>query len=494
MTVTNAQVRKMNEEYSKCNDLTLASLKSGMDRKTARKYRDAGKLPSELKKPRTWRTREDAFEEDWPALKEMLVDAPELEAKSLFEYLLDQKPDKYQQGQLRTLQRRVREWRALSGPPKDVFFPQKHRPGEAMQTDFTRMGELGITIDGAPFSHMLCHEVLPYSNWEWGTICHSESIPALRCGVQDALFRLGRRPIYHQTDNSTAATHHVNDNKRQFNDKYKALMDHLGMTPRTTGIGKKEQNGDVEASHRVLKRRMKQHLLLRGSSDFDSVDDYRRFLDGVMDGANKLRTDKVKEELGAMKLVLVDRLPDHSKTTANVSKWSTIRVKHNSYSVPSRLIDERVQVRLYDDRLEVFFSGVRQMTADRLHGRFKHRIDYRHVIWSLVKKPGAFQRYRFRSDMFPTVTFREAYDRLVATSLTEREADLAYLRVLHLAASTMEADVQIALECLLEAGELPLPDAVKALVLPIQEPSIPEMLAYNPDLSAYDSLLGEGVQ
>lgn len=489
--MTDAQVRKMNEDYTRHGNLGLAALRSGMDRKTARKYRDAGQVPSELRVERTWRTRKDPFEADWPELEAMLSAAPELEAKTLFEVLQEQHPGRYQPGQLRTLQRRVRRWRARSGPDKEVFFPQRHQPGKAAQTDFTWATELGVTIGGEPFEHMLCHLVLPYSNWEWASICQSESLVALRTGVQDALFRLGRRPEYHQTDNSSAATHRVSTGRRAFNDDYAALMRHLGMKPRTIAVGKKEQNGDVESSHRALKRRMKQHLLVRGSKDFDSVDEYRSWLHGVLEKANAHRGERVKEDLAAMKPLLVDRLPAYSEVRVRVTKWSTIRVKHNTYSVPSRLIDELVKVRIYDDRLEVFHGDAHQETLPRLQGRHHHRIRYRDVIWSLVRKPRAFDGYRYRDDLFPSVVFRQSYDAL-QQRLSPRAADLEYLRVLHLAASTMESDVELALECLLDAGEVPTMEDVKALVVPSKPVSVPEIPPYQPDLNAYDELLAAG--
>jgi len=494
MAVTDAQVRKMSEELSKSNNLSRAALKSGMDRKTARKYRDAGQVPSQLVQPRSWRTRNDPFEEDWADMTVMLTDAPELEAKALFEHLVGLRPGRYEEGQVRTFQRRVREWRALHGPPKTVFFPQQHRPGEAMQTDFTWATELGVTIAGEPYEHMLCHAVLPYSNWEWATICFSESFVAMSEGVQAAVFRLGRTPEWHQTDNSSSATHRVSDGngKRTFNDDYASLMRHLDMKPRTTGIGEKEQNGDVEALNGALKRRLKQHLLLRSSRDFDSVEDYRSWLEGVLQLANGLRSGKMKEELAAMSMLRVDRLPSYKAVDVGVSKWSTIRVKRNTYSVPSRLIGERLKVRIHDDRLEVFHGTTLQASIERLRARHEHRIDYRHVIWSLVRKPWAFERYRYRDDLFPSLTFRQAYDAL-CDALSGRNADIAYLRVLHLAASTLEADVELALECLLSEGELPLPDAVKALVVPLQTPAVPDMKPFDPCLKVYDGLLVEGV-
>lgn len=475
------------EELSKSASLSRAALKSGMDPKTARRYRDAGKLPSQMAAPRTWRTREDPFAEDWPAVVERLELAPELEAKSLFEWLLEQHPDRYHEGQQRTLQRRVRQWRAQHGPDKEVFFSQAHRPGEAAQTDFTWATSLGVTIAREPFEHMLCHFVLPYSNWQWATVCHSESMAALRCGVQSALFRLGRVPEYHQTDNSTAATHGLGTGERDFNQEYVALMDHFGMKPRTIEVGRKEQNGDVEALNGALKRRLKQHLLVRGSEDFDSLRAYESWLASVIDKANGLRKKRVKEDVEAMRPLRVDRLPEYVVERPRVTSWSTIRVKRKTYSVPSRLKGERVCVHVYEDRLEVRYGGKVQLEVERLRGGKAHCINYRHIIWSLVQKPGAFPRYRYREELFPTDTFRRAYDALVE-SLSERQADLHYLRVLHLAASTMEADVESALDLLLDEGRTPVVESVKALVGPT-ETSVPDMAVPTVDLGGYDVLL-----
>ena len=159
---TDAQVRKLMEEMSKQGQVGLAALRSGMDRKTARKYLSAGGLPPEPSPPRWWRTRPDPFEEDWPAITERLEAAPGLEGRALFEDLLKRHPERYDAGQLWTFQRRVKQWRAEQGPGKEVFFPQAHRPGEAGQTDFTDAGRLGVTIAGELFPHLLCHVVLPY--------------------------------------------------------------------------------------------------------------------------------------------------------------------------------------------------------------------------------------------------------------------------------------------------------------------------------------------
>ena len=510
--VTDRQVRKLMEELTKEDNLNKASMKAGMSRNTGRKYRKAGKLPSQLKQEhdRDWRTHEDAFEADWPSIELRLDDAPELEAKALFEYLMTSNYEKaeqlrregraeeadaiaqYDPGQVRTFQRRVKVWRATKGPEKIVFFPQEHRPGEAMQTDFTWATELEVTIVSELLEHMFCHSVLPYSNWEGATLCRSESFSAMSCGVQNHVFRLGRVPKYHQTDRSSAATHTVDD-KGVFNKDYAAMIRHLGMEPRTIGVGASEQNGDIEAQNGVLKRRLKQHLLLRGSNDFESIEEYQQFVNAVLVKANALRRKKIVEELEHMRPLQVSRLPDYRELDVGVAKWSTVRVKNNTYSVPSRLIGERVRVRIYDDRLEVWYGQQLQLTVDRLLGRNGHQINYRHIIWSLVRKPGAFLRYRYREALFPSLAFRRTYDRLEEEHGSGRRADLEYLRILHLAASTMESDVEVALDLLLESKQRFDVEAVKSVVGVAEPIDVPILRIPEVDLTTYDQLLSAGV-
>ena len=488
------------EEMSKHGRIGDAAMKAGMHRETARKYITAGELPSTMVAPRDWRTRPDPFEEHWPEIEARLRATPELEAKTVFELLQEQHPGRYDAGQLRTLQRRVKRWRAAHGPEREIVFAQQHRPGEAAQTDFTWTTELAVTIAGQVFAHMLCVLVLPYSNWQWATVCMSESIAALRKGVQRAVFQLGRVPQWHQTDCSTAATHKipdgqvtlVEDSKRPFNVEYVALMKHLGMKPRTTEVGAKEQNGDVESGHGALKRRLEQALLVRGSRDFESAEAWQAFVDQVVRKANANRGKRVAEDLAAMRELDVAKLPEYVEEEVRVSDWSTVRVKHCAYSVPSRLIGEWVRVRIFEDRLEVRFADQVELACERLRGRNLRRIDYRHVIWSLVQKPGAFARYVYREEMFPSLAFREAYDQIQAAR-PGTKGDLEYLRILHLAASTMESEVVAAL-ALLKMGDKPVTAAaIRELVAAPTPIDVPALASTRIDLAEYDALLIEEV-
>ncbi|MEY2932891.1 MAG: hypothetical protein RL033_3640 [Pseudomonadota bacterium] len=486
------------EEMTKHDEIGRAAMKADMDRTTARKYVRAGRLPSEMAAPRTWSTREDPFAEDREEIEVLLTDTPELEAKTIFALLTKKYPGRYEPGQLRTLQRHVKRWRAEHGPEKEVVLAQLHRAGEAAQTDFTSTMELAITIAGQVFMHLLCVVVLPYSNWQWATVCLSESMAALRRGVQAALFQLGRVPEYHQTDNSTAATHRIPDGKlvladggkRAFNEEYLAVMRHFGMKPRTTEIGAKEQNGDVEASNGAIKRRLEQALLVRGSRDFASVEAWESFVQEVLRNANSVRGHRVVEDLAAMRPLDVSRLPEFTEEHICVSEWSTIRVKHCAYSVPSRLMGETLRVRIYEDRIEAHYAGTVELRCERLRGRNLRRIDYRHVIWSLMRKPGGFARYVYREEMFPSVVFRRAYD-AVQTPHHGVKGDIEYLRILHLAASTLEADVEAALERLFAEGRAISADNVKAIVMKPALTEVPVLDALPIDLFVYDALLAD---
>lgn len=497
--VSDAQVRKLMEEMTKHGRIGEASMKAGMDRKTAGKYVRAGKFPSEMTTARDWRTREDPFVEDWTEVVALLEATPELEAKTLFDLLAERHPGRYEPGQLRTLQRHIRQWRAEHGPDREVVLGQVHRAGEAGQVDFTWTTELGITIAGIAFIHMLCVFVLPFSNWQWATVCLTESMAALRRGVQAALFQLGRRPKWLQTDNSTAATHRIPEGKaeaeperkRPFNEDYLALVRHFGMKARTTAVGAKEQNGDVEASNGAIKRRLEQALLVRGSRDFESREAWEEFVHGVLRKANAARGRRVAEDLAAMLPVDVSRLPEYVEEEYDVSEWSTIRVRHCAYSVPSRLKEHTVKVRLYEDRIEVMFAGKVELACERLRGRNLRRIDYRHVIWTLVRKPAGFARYVYREEMFPSLAFRRAYDAIQEVHPGTR-GDVEYLRILHHAASTIEADVEAALELLLGDKRAVTSDGVKAILNTGKATSVPTLEAPVVELRDYDALLVDG--
>jgi hypothetical protein len=465
-------------------------------RKTVRKYERLGKLPSEMKQARSYRTRTDPFAEDWEELEKLLEMAPELEAKTLFDWLCERKPGKYQEGQLRTLQRRVSNWRVMN-EERLLTLDQKHQPGEVLQTDGTWMNKLGISIQGATFEHMLIHSVLPYSNWEWGRVVQSESLLAIRLGVQSALEKLGYVPEIHQTDNTTAATHNLgpaardkNLEERGFNEEYLQLMAHFGMKPRTIHVNSPNENGDIESANGAFKRAVEQHLLLRGSHDFESLEAYEAFLWGIMEKRNAGRQKRLAEELAAMKPQSVEPWPQMREFNLRVGNNGILRVCNNGYSVPSGLKGKRVKAKVYEWQIEVCYANRCVEVLPRLTGIQRYRINYRHVIDTLLRKPGGFRNYRHRDELFPRDVFRQAWENL-EKRFSPRKADLTYLRVLKLAAEGLETDVADALEILL-ASETNWDDGSVAKMVRPAPAVVPELQQQTVNLAEYDRLLKRG--
>jgi len=496
----------MMNHYEEHRNLELAGAKVGVCRQTAAKYVNSGILPSEAAQPRNYRTRTNPFAEVWPMVIAKLKLTPELRAKELYDWVCEQYPGEFSPGQLRTFQRHVRKWRALDGPEKVASCPQVHPPGKRMSLDFTDAAELGITIAGEPFPHKLGHCTLTHSNWCWASIVLSESLPAVKLTLQDALVRLGRVPEELWMDNSTAATHKPGQKQardelapvapenegrmREFNTGFLELVRHFGITPRTINIGKSNENGDIESQNGHLKACLNQHLLLRGSRDFESVEAYRRFLNQVLLRRNAQRGDVFTDELKAMKVLRAKRLPEYRVETPVVSAGSTVQVSSNTYSVPSRLIGQRLHARVHDAHVDIYYSGKFQVRAPRLIGRGHHHVDYRHVIGSLLRKPGAFANYRYRDAMFPTVTFRRAFDQLEGTC-SSRTAVHDYLRILALAADGRQSEVNTVLDDLLVAKTVPRWATVEEF-LPRAEPvAVPEIAPLVPDLISYDVHLPE---
>lgn len=485
--VTDQQVRRLLKLMQKEITCSIAAAKVGMDEKTARKYVRAGKLPSELMTAHVWRTRPDPFEEHWEGVREKLVANPGLEAKTLFEDLQRRFPGTFADGQLRTLQRRMKRWRAVEGPSKEVFFPQLHRPGELAQSDYTHMGKLGITINRQPFDHLIYHFVLTYSNWETGSICYSESFESLSEGLQAALWELGGVPQAHQTDRLTAAVHNAL-HQEEFTQRYQALLRHYGLTGRKTQAASPNENGDVEQRNHRLKKAIQQTLLLRGSFDFDSMEEYRLFLRRLFTRLNNGRRERFLEEQRVLRNLPARRLESYTRLEVTVGRTSTIRVSNNSYSVESRLIGEALQVQLFADHLDLYYAQKRVDTLPRLRGKNRHLINYRHVIDQLQRKPGAFENYRYREEMFPGSCFRLAYDELKERH-TQQVAAREYLKILAMAAKESEAAVMAALSEL--CGRQPITaQAVEELVRAQQLPTpVTDIGIAAVDLANYDRLL-----
>jgi hypothetical protein len=488
--VTDEQVRLMRKKRMEGKTQRAAAAAAGMSERTARTWA-SGALPSQMKEPRSWRTREDPFAADWTSEIEPLLVADEdgkLEAKTVLAALVRQRPERYEHGQLRTLQRRFRDWRAQHGPGKEVYFPQVHPAGRTASIDFTRMSELGVTIAGAVFVHMFFHVVLPFSGWHFVDLAFGETFEALVKGLQGALHALGGVPERVRMDNLSAATHELRlTGGRSLTTRFKAVLDHFALDASRIRPGEAHENGVVEKGHGVFKSALDQALRLRGSRDFPSVETYLAFVAQIVErDLHAGRDAKIAEERSVLRPLPSTRLPEYTRLLVQVRRWSTIQVAKKPYSVPSRLIGHEVEVRLFADVLEVRYAGRIVETIPRLRGDAPSRIDYRHVIWSLARKPGAFAQYRYREDLFPSLVFRRAYD-----ALRERRgdrADVEYVRVLHLAASTSEAVVERALAELLASGATWDYATLKALAQP-ERPPIPAVHVEAPDLADYDRLI-----
>jgi len=488
--VTDQQVRRLLKLAQTEKNFGIAAIKAGMDEKTARKYRKLEKLPSELQKQTTWRTRQDPFEDVWHEVKSMLEINPGLEAKTLFEDLQRRSPGRFSDGQLRTLQRRIKIWRASEGPPKEVFFTQVHTPGQLSQSDFTSMNKLGITIGGQPFDHLVYHFVLTYSNWETGTICFSESFESLSEGLQNALWKLGGVPEDHRTDCLTTAvqkTSHPDD----FTRRYQDLLDHYGLTGCKTNPNSPHENGDVEQRHHRFKRALDQSLLLRNSRDFADRHEYERFLRRLFKQLNAGRRRRFLEEQAVLHRLPKHRIDACKTSTTTVGPSSTIRVNHNVYSVDSRLIGERIKVRLFMDHLEIWYGQKKLDTLPRLRGESKHKINYRHIIDSLIRKPGAFENYRYRDELFPTSRFRIVYDDL-KKRYSQLQTTRQYLNILYLAAKDSETAVDDVLRMMIDKNIALSDEQVEALVKSSEPvPVVTEVRIPAVDLACYDQLLVE---
>jgi hypothetical protein len=487
--VTDQQVRRLFDVQNRYEHHYQAADAAGISRKTAHKYLKSGKLPSSCRAEHTWPTRQDPFSEDWAFIEQIMKDTQAaLEVKTLFDHLQRAYPGKYHNGQLRTLQRRIKAWKALCGPSKEIFFSQHYDPGQWACSDFTCMNELHITIAQQPFEHLFYHFVLCYSNWQAGRICFSESFESLSLGIQDALWKLGGVPVYHRTDNLTSAVHKVG-HPDIFTDKYRGLASHYGFASSRTNPASPHENGDVEKSNDLFKHAVDQSLILRGSRDFDRVEDYAKFLQKILDRMNQNCQKRFAEEKEVLQSLPNLRYDAYETRTCKVGRGGTLRVLHNTYSTHSRLVGETVKVRVYADKLELWYAQRLIETLPRLRGENGHCINYRHHIDRLVRKPGAFENYCYKDDLFPTSQFRIAYD-ILREAYSLRQANKEYLKILELAAKDSESLVNEALRLLISLEKEISFDIVKQFIDSKQKtPDPTEVTIESVDIQDYDQLL-----
>jgi len=486
--VSDAQVRLYRQKRMDGKTQTAAAASAGMSIRTAREW-DGGPVPSATKQRRDWRTRPDTFLSVWSTEIEPLLRRDQkgvLEAKWVLAELCLRHPSQFHEGQARTLQRRFRDWRALHGPEPEVYFEQVAVPGREAAIDFTHGTDLGVTIAGEPLPHLLFEFVLSYSGWRWVAVAFGETFEALVAGLQGAVWALGGVPAVLRSDNLSAATHELKHSSgRDLTTRFRAVLEHYGMRSSRITPGRAHENGIVEQAHRRLKAVVAQALLVRGQTDFATVLAYEVFVRDAVERGSRTGTERVAADRAALRPLPPAAIPSYTIYLPIVRRWSTIRVAHRTYSVPARLMGHTVEARVHADLVEVRYRGQLVQTMPRLRGEDEHRVDYRHVIGWLVRKPGAFARYRYREDLFPSVTFRRAFDALQATH--GERADIEYLRMLQLAALHGEARVTDALRALLDAGRFDY-RAVQQRVAP-PTPTIPTLHLPPPDLRVYDTLL-----
>lgn len=398
----------------------VSAAKAGISERSGRTI-DRGNRQEPGSKRSAIRTRSDPFKPVWEnELVPMLERLPMLTPITILEYLQAKYLDEnnfplYPDNLLRTLQRRVKEWKALHGPQREVMFRQAHVPGRLGLSDFTKLKEVIITIQGKPLEHLLYHFRLAFSHWSHIKIIFGgESYAALAEGLQEALWRLGGSPLEHRTDSLSAAFKNLSgDTKEDLTSRYELLCDHYHMKPTRNNLGAKHENGSVESPHGHIKRRIKQALLLRGSNDFESKESYQDFIDAVVNQNNRRNAKAIIVESEKLQALPPNKTIAYKEVCATVSSSSTIDVCRVTYTVPSTLQNEVLRVRVYHDRLECFLGAKEVCKLSRVYPLGKttraRQIDYRHVIHSLVKKPQAFRYSQIRDDLLPTVVYRQIW-------------------------------------------------------------------------------------
>lgn len=436
--ITSEQVKLYMKERKAGKTQATASAKSGMSERSGRRI-DTGELPVGQKKERSWRTRQDPFAGVWESvIVPLLTKEPELTPITLFELLQKKQPGEYQDSKLRTFQRRVSKWKALYGPDREVMFRQEQVVGRMGISDFTQLKTVSITISGQLFLHLLYHFRLAFSGWCSVKIIHGgESYTAFAEGLQDALRRLGGTPLEHRSDSLSAAFRNLSkDAAKDATQRYRQLCQHYNMEPTRNNRGEGHENGAIESPHGHLKKRIRQSLLLRGSNDFETVAAYEAFIYEIVHEINVGKHDKLEEERRHLQPLPLQRTADYTELVVRVSTSSTIQIKRVLYTVPSRLIGESLRVHIYDNRLEIYLGSTLTVTLPRVfvsdNNHRARRVDYRHVISSLERKPQAFRYSQIRDDLLPDATYKAIWNWL-DTELEARKACKVMVGILALA-------------------------------------------------------------
>ena len=469
-----------------------AAAKTGLSERSAQRIEHSEALPSQ-RETRAWRTRTDPLTAVWDSEVVPLLESDgALNGVTLLEELQRRYPGDYDTGVLRTLQRRVRQWRAVYGPEREVYFAQEHPPGRLGLSDFTVCDELGVIIDEVAFPHRIYQFALAHSGWRHAVVLEGgESFIALSTGLQSALWRLGGVPEEHRTDSLSAAFNNLAE-EQELTRRYAALCQHYGMRASRCNPGQSQENGSIESRHDSLKTALDQALRLRGSRHFDERAPYEALVEKIVGRMNARVAARLSVERAMLRTLPARRTAEFEEVPARVSKYAIFTVRGAQYSAPSQLIGQRLTVRLYSEHIECWLGGTRVLERPRLNHRDGQRhprdIDYRHLIGALRRKPGAFARWVLRDAMFPRAVYRQTWERLSAR-LTEREACKTIVGLLVLAADGHEAQLAIELEQLIELDQLPDLLALTALLAP-RPGVLPVVIVELPELAGFDALLG----
>lgn len=488
---TDQQIRLYMKERKQGRTQRAAAARAGLSERTARRI-DDGFLTSENPSRRHWRTRKDPLEALWQETVKPLLEAnPSLLPSTLHEYLCEQGQGGYDNKTRRTLQRRVKAWKAQHGPAKEVIFRQVKVPGLQGLSDFTVFNDVVIRLAGTVFSHRLYHYRLAFSGWCYvKVICGGESFTALSTGLQNALWRCGGVPLEHRTDSLSAAYNNQAE-QEQLTVRYEDLCRHYRLKPTRNNPGISHENGAIESPHGHLKRRLKQALLLRGSDDFVSMAEYQGFIDGVVSKINRRNQARFEEERQVLQALPKRRTQDYAEHPVLVSRSSTFELKRVTYSVPSRFIGERLTAQLYDERLDLFHGHVNVLTLPRVFapgGARARCVNYRHLIDSLVRKPQAFRYARLRDDLLPNEDYRHIW-RYVNEHLSAHHACGYIVRLLHLAA-TASCEAALGRYVLKQIEQGSLPTEIQCRQRFVAEPKvIPLVSSKQHALGDYDQLL-----
>ena len=478
--------------------LPAAAAQAGISIATAYRIGDDPRLPSDKKVPRNSRRPDplvDIFESE---VVPLLKAAPGLRPVAIFDELRRRHAD-LAPGVRRTLERRVRAWRAVHGQERDVMFRQVHEAGRMGLSDFTEMGDLAVTVGGLPLDHRLYHFRLVCSGFEHAhVILGGESYVALAEGLQNALWALGGAPREHRSDSLSAAFRNLDaDAREDLTTRYDALCAHYKMEPTRNNRGVAHENGSIESSHGHLKSAVHDALLLRGAADFADMAAYRRFIDEIVSRKNARNGPRIDAERALLQPLPPARTCDYEETFVYVTSSGGFTLRKVFYTVPSRLIGHRVRVRLYDDRLELLLGATLLMTLQRgrsgANGKHGHVVDYHHVIHALRRKPMALLSLVYRDQLFPRQAYRRMFD-FLCQELPERAACKLMVALLSLA-HDRSCEAQLAGVLAEDLAQRRVPEIHALLARFVPDPArLPEVSVQLAPLSSYDVLMEQALE